>query len=166
VGLANLASVDRDTVAAARRDLISGGRELVPRVLPSLGQGTLEFRFRVAEVLLSLERGQPDAVGFLKKVFLDPQTPELMRRESAFGIASNDSDWGFLLSHLNNPEVQIRRAILFVLDDATERTDIPKDILEALPQIQKLRKDRDGLVSGLAREVSEQIERCRKSNPR
>jgi len=152
-----LVSPDEDVSVSARRELVSAGRQVAPALTEALKSGSVTLRFRVAVVLLEIDKENPAAMAALPGFLLDPQLERAERQNAAFGLLRNDQGITVLTELLLHPDPFVRRCVIFAFDDLTERREIPRLIEKALPALRELTRDKDEVVRKMAKEVLEQI---------
>ncbi|MEK6288109.1 MAG: HEAT repeat domain-containing protein [Acidobacteriota bacterium] len=148
------------------------GRDLLlragPIVIPALTDATKgkrgEQRYRLASILLELDEENETAVNAFHELLLDRDEDGLLRRHSAFQLASCNKGIMVLISLLKNKDVFVRRSVLFAFDELTEQSKIPDLVKKAVPLLKELLKDSDEIVRGMAEEVLEQITATKSNN--
>ncbi|MEK6407954.1 MAG: HEAT repeat domain-containing protein [Acidobacteriota bacterium] len=155
---------DENVYIEGRDLLLRAGRLAVPPLTDGIKGKRGERRFRLASILVELDEENEAAVSAFRELLLDKDEDGLLRRHSAFQLASCNKGIMVLISLLKDKDVFVRRSVLFAFDELTEQNKIPDLVKKAVPLLKELLKDSDEIVRGMAEEVLEQITATKSNN--
>ena len=155
----NLGATDEEVRAAATRDLVSAGEQVVPGLTEALTAQSRDplQRYNIAVVLLKFDERNPTAMAALAGLVTDVRLNAQARQDAAFGLLRTESGIAALIELLGHSDPFVRRCSIFAFDELTERAEVPRQVEKALPAVRRLLKDDDKVVRGMAKEVLEQI---------
>ncbi len=153
----NLESSDKETVDWAIRELIHGGRQVVPALIPVLQSSNRLLRYRAAVTIGKIDERNPILAPVYADLLLDSQLGDRERQSAAFGLSHCDKGISILIDLLSHNDPIVKRCVIFAFDDLTEGSEIPPQVEKALPLLRELSHDKDRIVREMAREVLGQI---------
>lgn len=154
----DLQSNESERVLNAGRELIRAGERAVPALTDALKSANSDLRFFAAAALLSINKENDAGIQAMRSIMIDSSRMRDTRQEAAFRLMWSEKGKAELISLMKNPDTAVRRCVIFAFDELTEMTEIPEQVIQAVPVLKQLLKDRDEVVRGMAEELLEQIE--------
>lgn len=159
----DLESKDRERVMNAGRELIRAGHQAVPALADALKSSNSDLRFFAAAALLAINQENEAAIQAMRSLLLDSSQMPDSRQSAAFRLMWGAKGRAELIGLMKHPDTVVRRCVIFAFDEMTELTEIPAQVMQAVPVLKQLLKDKDEVVRGMAEEVLEQIESHQKN---
>jgi len=159
----DLESSDSQRVLDAGRELIRAGEQVVPALTAALKSSNPDLRFFAAAALLSINRENEAGVQAMRDVLVDSTQVHNTRQEAAFRLMWGKKGRAELIGLMKHSDTIVRRCVIFAFDEITELPEIPSEVMQAVPELKQLLKDKDEIVRGMAEEVLEQIEGYQKN---
>jgi hypothetical protein len=169
--LVNSRSKDLKTSDDAREALSKLDVRSLPALVAILKKGNPCEQVAVAAYIVELDPKNSDIVptmtnvtrGASLRTLFHLQEEMMCRRAAAYVLTSSAYGLRVLKRLLKEGDLWEKQTVVFALDDLTETTDYPEDIIpamkELIPEIAKATKAKDQTLSGMADEVLGQISR-------